>query len=149
MKKIILLSMLIITSLASNAQVYTYGGFGTTNMKISADFQAGYRWKNNITTSVGLTTIPDSEHPVFFSAQAGYVIKETVVVFGGYARAMRSIGNKALNKNSFQAGAQWHFMYAVDRRGMRGTMYVQPMYTYPKYASVHLGLTLNLINREQ
>ena len=104
---------------------------------------------SNLTTSVGLTTMPDGYEPVFLSAQAGLVINETFLVFGGYAKSMMSGDDHRQNKNTFQVGGQWHFLYAVDRNGKTGTMYVQPMYTYPNYYSVHVGLTLNLITRNE
>ena len=119
-------------------QLVVSGGAGITNKYFSAELQAGWRFANS-TLTAGYIALPDNSQPALFNIRAGQVINNTVHVYAGYVRVMRSSDNKEMNSNTWQVGAQYLFC-----RYKNGCFYAGGTYTGNGMVSAHIGMAMNL-----
>ena len=124
--------------LSANAQVYTQLAPALTNQYLGADLQVGFR-HNNTFTSIGYTAIINATQPALFNVRAGVIMNERWLLYGGYVRNHMSNDYKERNFNTWQAGAQYHFLHYE-----KGTFYVITNYTHPARVTVGIGISFNL-----
>jgi hypothetical protein len=128
---------MLIISIPSFSQLYTHMAIGNTNNYFSHELQVGLRINNSI-VSVGYISTLNNSQPALFNIRAGQVITDRWMVFGGYVRNHMSNDYKWKNYNTWQAGAQYHFLH-FDK----GTFYATGIYTNGSKGRVTMGIGMS------
>jgi hypothetical protein len=154
MKKLSLLivaTLIVAASFSQNTfKVFGQAAFGlnaiSSSVSAGGELQAGVRL-NSFISSVGYISSFDRGFPELFNLRAGYMPDERYVLYAGYVRAIESSVMKKENFNTWQIGAQRNFSYYCQHKAA-GTFYVSATYTNRVALSLNIGMTFNLVKRD-